>query len=53
MIRALDPDLESHFGDSGSGFRFSKVRNHNIERGVMILALDQESDFRPFGGFES
>ena len=52
MTSALDPDLESGFqlfGGIGSGFRYSKKRNRNTYRGVMILALepDPESDFQP------
>ena len=43
MIQSLDPDLEldfQFFGDSGSGFGYSTMRNCNTYRGVMILALD-------------
>ena len=53
MIQCLDPDLEldfQFFGDSGSGFGYSTMRNCNTYRGVMTLALDPdpESEYLTF-----
>ena len=56
MIPASNPDSESDFQifyDSGSGFGSSKNQNCNTYRGVMVPAMDPESEFQNFGDSET